>query len=433
MMPNPPRTTGLVVVALAVGLCAFLATTATTSGASRAASVRTCAFTLRIGDVLPFTGDLASYGPNFDRAVKLAVSVQNAALKKLHLSSKIKVTLVDSQDGQTQATASVEAATKEVKSEHVNVVIGEMSSSATIPMAQSVTIPNHVVQISPTASAPQLSSIKDNGYLWSVYPLDTLESKVLALATVQAFGKGATINVGSRNDASGQAVRRLFVARYKKLGGKIGVNISWNPDQSTFDTEAQQLVRGDPKGWVIIDFPVTFQKFLPSLVRTGRWTVGKTLTTDAMRDGSFLNGLGSVVNGLRGTAASTAGGPAGKAFHALWNRNVRGAKPYTGFEGTAFDAANVAFLAAMRACSASPPKIRNNLIAVSGPPGPKVTFRQMTRAIKLLRAGKDVNYEGAFSPVDFDRSGGISSAVYELWRNNGGGNISTLRTITCCG
>jgi branched-chain amino acid transport system substrate-binding protein len=429
-MPNPRRATGLVVVAVVVGLSAFLATTATTSGASRDAAARKCAFNLRIGDVLPFTGDLAAYGANLDRAVKLAVSVQNAALKKLRLSSKIKVSLVDSQDGQTQATASVEAATKEVKSEHVDVVIGEMASSATIPMAQSVTIPNHVVQISPTSSAPQLSAIRDNGYLWRVYPSDTLQGKVLALAARQAFGKGATINVGSRNDAFGQALRKLFVAGYKKLGGKIGVNIAWNPDQSTFDTEAQQLVRGSPKGWVIIDFPATFQKFLPSLVRTGRWSAAKTLMTEALRDGSFLGGLGSVVNGLRGTAASSAGGPAGKAFHALWNKNVHGAKPYTGFEGTAFDAANVAFLAAMRACSASPPKIRNNLIAVSGPPGPKVTFTQMGRAIKLLLARKDINYEGAFSPVDFDRNGDISSAVYEIWKYNGGGNISTLRTVT---
>jgi hypothetical protein len=130
-----------------------------------------------------------------------------------------------------------------------------------------------------------------------------------------------------------------------------------------------------------------------------------------MRDGSFLGGLGSVVDGLRGTAASSAGGPA-VGVHALWNRNVYGAKPYTGFEGTAFDAANVAFLAVMRACSASPPEIRNNLIAVSGPPGPAVTFRQM-RAINPLRAGKDVDYEGAFGPVDFDRSGDVGSTLHE--------------------
>ena len=42
-------------------------------------------------------------------------------------------------------------------------IIGEMASGATIPMAQSVTIPNEVVQISPTSSAPQITTIKDNG------------------------------------------------------------------------------------------------------------------------------------------------------------------------------------------------------------------------------------------------------------------------------
>src|SRR5436853_5968075 len=110
----------------AAGLAAATATRA--SGTPAATAAKSCSFQLRIGDVLPFTGDLAAYGANLDRAVKLAVSVQNAALKKLHLNSRIKSTLVDSEDGQTQAAASVEAATKEVKSEHVNVVIGEMAS-----------------------------------------------------------------------------------------------------------------------------------------------------------------------------------------------------------------------------------------------------------------------------------------------------------------
>ena len=68
-------------------------------------------------------------------------------------------------------------------------------------MAQSVAIPNKIVQISPTSSAPQLTSIKDNGYLWRVYPSDALQGKVLAQAAADAFGKGATLNVGARNDA----------------------------------------------------------------------------------------------------------------------------------------------------------------------------------------------------------------------------------------
>jgi ABC-type branched-subunit amino acid transport system substrate-binding protein len=419
------RKTATAALALLVagGLAAATGTSATRTAA------KSCSFELRIGDVLPFTGDLAAYGANLDRAVKLAVGLQNAALKSAGVGKQISVKLVASEDGQTQASASVEAATKLVKSDKVQVIIGEMASSATIPMAQSVTIPNKIVQISPTSSAPQITTIKDGGYLWRTYPSDALQGKVLAQAAVEAFGKGATLNVGARNDAFGTALRQLFVAQWQKLGGKVGVDIAWNPEQASFDSEAQQLADGSPAGWVIIDFPDTFQKFLPSLVRTGKWSADKTLMTEALRNTDVLSKLGDPVNGLRGTAASAAGGPAGKAFAALWKASVKGAKPYTGFEGTAFDAANVAFLAALKGCSSAPPKIKANLRAVSGPPGTKVTFKSLKKAVKLLLAHKDVDYEGAFSPVDFDANGDIGSAVFEIWKYESGA-ISTLKTIT---
>jgi branched-chain amino acid transport system substrate-binding protein len=329
---------------------------------------------------------------------------------------------VASEDGQTQASASVEAATKLVKTDKANVVIGEMASTATIP--------NRIVQISPTSSAPQLTTIKDNGYLWRTYPSDALQGKVLAQAAVDAFGRGAVVNVGARNDAFGTALLSLFKSEYVKRGGKIGASVSWNPSQPTFDTEAGRLVAGSPKGFVIIDFPDTFEKFAPSLVRSGKWSASQTLMTEAMRNGDVLKKIGAPVDGLRGTAASAAGGPAGKAFATYWKRHVRGAKPYTSFEGTALDAANVAFLAAVKACSAAPAKIKANLRSVSGAPGTKVNFLTLGRAVRLLRSGKDVDYEGAFSPVDFDARGDIGSAVFELWRNAGNGNITTLKTIT---
>jgi ABC-type branched-subunit amino acid transport system substrate-binding protein len=414
----------------AVTLAAVGAATVLAATASTAAPSAGCSFTLRIGDVLPFTGGLAAYGGNMDKAVKLAVGLQNAALKKAGMSQRIKVVLVDSQDGQTQAAAAVEAAKKEV-GEHVDVIIGEMASGATIPMAQSVTIPNHVVLISPTASAPQLTQLAGGkGWVWRTYPSDTLQGKVLAEAALQKYGKGATINVGARNDAFGTALEQLFVAQWKKLGGKVGVDMSWNPDQPTYDTEAGQLVSGNPAGFVIIDFPQTFVKFAPSLVRTGKWQASKTLMTEALKDGPTLDGIGQPALGLSGTAASAAGGPAGAAFHALWNKAVKGAQPYTGFEGTAFDAANVAFLAALKSCSASPAKLKNNLVSVSGSPGTKVTFKQLGTAISLLLRHKEIDYEGAFSPVDFSPNGDISSAVYEIWRYDGSSKFSTLKTFT---
>jgi ABC-type branched-subunit amino acid transport system substrate-binding protein len=419
----------------AVGAAAVVAVVAATvvsaspaSTATTATSPSKCSFQLKIGDVLPFTGDLAAYGPNLDRAVKLAVTLDNRALKAAGVTHA-SVKLVGSEDGQGSATAASEAATKLIKSNGANVIIGEMASGATIPMAQSVTIPDGVVLISPTSSDPAITSLKDNGLVFRTYPSDTLQGKVLGDAALDAFGKGSTINVGGRNDAFGTALLKLFVAKWTALGGKVGQQVQWNPDQANFDTEAGQLVSGSPAGWVIIDFPTTFEKFVPSLVRTGKWSASKTLMTEAMRNVDELNKVGDPANGLRGTAASAAGGPAGKAFAALWKATVKGAKSFTGFEGTSFDAANVAFLAAVKGCSAAPSKVKTNLRPVSGPPGTKVTYQSLTKAVKLLLAGKDVNYEGAFSPVDFDANGDIGSAVFEIWQYSNK-QITTLKTIT---
>ena len=48
---------------------------------------------------------------------------------------------------------------------------------------------------------------------------------------------------------------------------------------------------------------------------------------------------------------------------------------------------------------------------ISGRPGLKVTFQNLAAGVKAAAAGKDINYEGAFSPVDFDAKGDIGSAV----------------------
>jgi branched-chain amino acid transport system substrate-binding protein len=418
--------------ALAAVVVAGVSVAGATTSAARptAETARACNFELRIGTVLPFTGDLSAFGPNMDRAVKLAVDIQNANLRRLGLSSRISSVVVASEDGQTQARASVEAATKLVKTDRVNVVIGEMASSATIPMAQSVTIPNRVVTISPTSSAPQITAIRDRGYLWRVYPSDYLQGRVLAQAAIDAFGRGRAVNVGSRNDAFGNALRNLFVREFRSRGGRVGVNFAWNPSQPNFDGEAQRLVGGDPAGWVIIDFPDTFQKMVPSLFRTGEWSATRTLMTEALRNADALKKVERAVKGLRGTAATSSGAPARASFDRLWKQQVKGGDAYTGFEGTAFDAANLAFLAAVRACSSRPAAIKSRLRSVSAPPGRKVTYREMGTAIKLAMAGRDINYEGAWGPIDFDANGDPGSAVYEIWRYTGGDRIVTVKTIT---
>jgi branched-chain amino acid transport system substrate-binding protein len=417
-------------VTLAVALFAIvaLAAGASASGTHRAA---TPSFQLRIGAILPLTGDLGSVGPSINASTQLAVDTINQALAQDGLSNSISVDLVDTQDDQTATQPAIEAATKEVKVDKVDVIIGTMSSTSTIAMAQAVTIPNDIVVISPTASAPQITDLKDGNTVWRILPSDDFQGRALATAAATAFGKHATINVGARNDDFGSALQSIFVKTWKAQGGKVGQVVSWDPNGTTFDTEAQKLVSGNPNGWVIIDYPATFAKVGPALIRTGKWSPSKTLMTDVMSIPASLKQVGQQATvGLRGTAPASLStslsqvGAFAKLFKAKESKF-----PVTGYEGTSFDAVMLAFLAAVRGHSANPSAIKANLRSVSGPPGIKVTYLQLARAIKLILAGKQIDYQGVFGPVNYDSHGDVGSALFKIWKYNGK-TVTTLKTFT---
>ena len=305
-----------------------------------------------------------------------------------------------------------------------------MASSATIPMAQSVTIPNNVVLVSPTSSAPQISDLKDKGLVFRAYPSDALQSKVLAAAAPTKFGRGAKLNVGARNDAFGAALQSLFVAEWKRLGGSIGASVSWNPDQANFDTDAAKFVDGDPAGWILIDFPDTFEKFAPSLVRSGKWSATKTLGIEALRNAETLDKIGDPVKGLSGSAGSAAGGPGRQGVRGVLEEERQGGEGVHRFRRHG-----------VRRGDDRLPRRRTRLLVVAREDQgeyargvraarAEVTFLNLAAGVKAAASGKDINYEGTFSPVDFDQNGDIGSAVYEIWQYDGGGKITTLRTIT---
>jgi branched-chain amino acid transport system substrate-binding protein len=422
------RVLALIVLALAVAGCGGddddEAAAPETTAAGGAPS-----FELRIGPVLPLTGDLASFGPSQGEAAQVAAEQIRKALAAKNLSD-VKVTLLPVEDDGGKSQAGVEAATKLVQTDDVDVVLGTMASSVTIPMAQSVAIPNKVVQITPTSTAPEITDLADDGYVWRILSSDTLQGSALVDAVADAFGNDATINVGARNDAFGTALKKLFEDGWKDQGGKIGASVTWNPEAATFDTEARQLAGGTPDGWVIIDFPETFAKVGPALVRAGGWDPAKTFMTEAMRNADELKKIGKqATNGLRGTAPTSEDAPARDAFDTLFKQEAKQGTPLTGFEGASFDAVMLAFLAALDAGSSDPPEIAGALQAVSGPPGTKYTFEQLDQAIQDLVDGKDIDYEGAWGPIDYDDKGDPGSAIYEVWKFDGS-EVSTVKTFT---
>lgn len=384
-------------------------------------------FDLTIGSLLPLTGDLAAFGPSLADAVVIAVDQMNAALEEAGVTG-VTVTLAATEDSQTAQQPGVEAATKLAQTDEVDVIIGAMASNVTIAVAESVAIPDGIVLITPTSTAPGITGLEDDNLVYRILSDDNLQGEALGDAVFDEFGAGATVNVGARNDAFGTALKDLFEGRFTELGGEIGESIVWNPDAPTFDTEAQQLVSGDPDGWVIIDFPETFARFGPSLIRTGSWDPTRTFMTEAMRNAESLTEIGAeALTGLRGTAPTSVGAPARDPFDELFEQNSD-LEP-TGFEGSSFDATLLASLAAVEAGSSDPTDIAQHLQSVSGPGGNRHTYESLDDAVTALINGEEIDYEGAWGPINFDENGDPDSAVYEVWQFDGM-EVRTLNTFT---
>jgi branched-chain amino acid transport system substrate-binding protein len=229
-----------------------------------------------------------------------------------------------------------------------------------------------------------------------------------------------------RNDDYGVGFQSDFTTAWEEAGGTIGESIAWNPDAATFDTEAQALVSGDPDAWLIVDYPETFAKVAPALVRTGDWDPTKTFVTDGLRDATLPEKLGEeATEGLLGTSPTTASNPAAEGFDDVFAANAPAGVERGTFDVNAFDAVIVSFLAALQAGTNDPSVWKDELASVSGPGGTQYAYRDLAQAITDILAGEDIDYEGASGPINFDENGD-PSGIYDEWTFQNG-KIETLQ------
>ena len=326
--------------------------------------------------------------------------------------------MVGAQDTGGNAQQGVEAAKKLVSIDRANIVIGDFFSASTAAVAPAVTIPGKVLQFT-GGTNPSLTKLNTPGQptlLWQPVPADDLQGKVLAQLMGEAFGKDATVNVGIRNDAYGNGLGDVFKAAWTANGGKIGKYVVYNPTQQTYDTEAQQLVDGDPAGWLFVDFCANFVKMVGPLQRTGKWDGAKSFGGDSLTDcGGNAKVPDAAVPGFRSTAANVKSGSSFKAFSDLYLGKVGGTTFNSG-TSEAFDAVFVSFLAAVAEKSDDPTKISPGIVKVTNPPGKDYSFTDLPEVLRLLLAGQPVHFNGAGGGLNFEPGGRVTSSAYDIWQ-----------------
>jgi branched-chain amino acid transport system substrate-binding protein len=375
---------------------------------------------LVIGNSVPLTGDLADFGPPGEKAANIAAAQITDAIAEAGVDHSVKVV---TEDNETNPQAAVQAARKMVDSDGASCITGAWASSDTIPTAQSVSIPDGVLQISPASTSDEITSLDDNGLVNRTSPPDSFQGPTLADAIAADLGsaEGKTVNIGARNDSYGTGLAGTFSDAWESLGGTVGQEVIYDPEQPSYNSEAAQITEGNPDAFVIIDFPETFVKVGPALQRTGAWDPAKAWGTDGLASSDLPADVGAeIVDGMRGTAP---GAPdkdeAATAFDTLYT----GADPVDverqTFDAQQFDATVLCYLAAVSAGSTDGQDMADALIDITAPGGEQLTWQQLPDLINALQNGDDVDYVGASGAIDMNEDGDATAGVYDTYQYKG--------------
>jgi ABC-type branched-subunit amino acid transport system substrate-binding protein len=373
---------------------------------------------VKIGTLLPITGDLAQFGGPMQNAAKLAIEEVNENGGLLGT----EVSLINT-DSQTSEIAAVEAANKLVSLNKVPAVIGAAGSGVSMAIID-VTTGNNVVQISPSNTGPDFTTYNDSDFYFRTCPSDALQGRAMAtLATLENYTTASTFVI---NNAYGVGFEKVFVEEFEKMGGQILNRVKYDPQAAIFDSEISKASEHDPDVIILVSYPETGSAILKAAYEKGIMEKSDWLLSEGLKDDALAGLVGKdpqgkfIIAGIKGTAPDPRkAGPAYETFKEAFV-NAYGEDPTT-FSSNTYDAAAVIALAIEKAGRADGIAIRDNIRAVANPPGEDVT--DIGRALELIREGKDINYQGASGDITFDKNGDITTAYYAQWYIDTNGSV----------
>lgn len=377
---------------------------------------------LRYGVLAGLTGDLAQAGQPWLEAVRIGVENLAEQVEAMGHADRIKISFVGGEDSQGNAQGGIEAARKLVNVDNANIVVGDFFSSVTVAAGQSVFIPEEIINFT-GGTAPSITDLnKSTGatWVWRVAPPDSIQGPVVAKLIADNLGADSTLNVAARNDTYGVGLLDAFKQAWTAGGGSIGIEVIYNPDSPTLDSEAQQIAAGNPDGWFLVSFCDDWGTLKGPLQRTENWDPKKTFGGDALGGCPAPN---ETLAGMRNTRGDVSSGDSNGDWVKLFEERADPNVPFASWTAEAFDTPYIAFLAALKAGSDDTNAIREQLPAVTGEPGTKCSFVTLKDCVDAVLAGEEIDFEGASGAIAFDEFGDPSIVTYVILESKGDGAI----------
>jgi branched-chain amino acid transport system substrate-binding protein len=384
---------------------------------------------VKIGALVPLTGALSEFGKGF------RLSGDLAAEQLAEAGFPIEIRYADTE---TSAIPGVEAARTLVNVEKVVAIIGAAASGVTIPVAESVTIPNQIPQISNASTSPLITYLPaDQGkdFLFRTAPSDALQGIVLGqIAADEGYKAAAVLYV---NNPYGQGLLDEFTKSFEAHGGKVVAAVPHDEKPApTYVTELRQIMQSKPDVMLALGYPGQATVYLKEFFEAGYAKTTDLLFCDGTKSVEMPEALGPEnLAGFMGTAAGSVSGESLTNFQNDYKAMYGDLPPLPDMD-TFYDGIVLASLAAAATRYADLPltgvNVRDKLREVAGPPGEVVVagVDGLKKAIQLLKDGKDINYEGVAGSQDFDENGDVVTPI-DIWKYiPNEPYIETVRSVT---
>ena len=361
---------------------------------------------LKVGTLLPATGDLAFLGPPEFAGVDLAVSEIDAAGGVL--GQPVVNEYGDSGDTKTDlASQTVDSHL----SKGVQVIIGAASSGVTFTVIDKITS-NGVLQISPANTAPSLTDYPDNGLYFRTAPSDVLQGAVIAtVASDLGLTSGATI---AREDPYGVGLQDAFVKDFEAAGGTITSALTYDPAAPDFAAEVAEIAATDPEFVQVVGFEET-TKLLQEMIKQGIgpqdvqiFLVDGNISTTAYKD--FPKDT------MTGVIASVPTGDPSVDVEAFNARLLEQDPNLTDFAygAQAYDATILVALAADYAGCADGTAIAAAMPMIANADAGGEACQTYADCLAIIQAGGQPNYDGVTGPLDFNEYGDPKAATIDV-------------------
>ena len=361
--------------------------------------------TLKIGTLLPQTGQLESLGPPMVSGVQMGVQEVNDAGGV----NGAPVELIETDDGTDPDIANT--AVDRLLQEDVDVIIGAAASGVTTAVIDKITGAG-IVECSPSNTGVQFTDYPDEGLYFRTAPPDNLQSQVLADLIVD--DGNADVVVVARSDEYGEGFADFLEQELDGAGASVLDVILYDPEAASFDDVAEDIAAADPEAVALISFDEG-GSVMTAAIEAG---VGpgdlQWYGTDGIQSSTFYENVDpnnpAIVEGIRGTAPSAAPENGEATFQDRFQAFAPGLD--TIYSGHAYDCVVIAALAAAQAGSDASGEIADNIVSVTKK-GTKCSL--YADCIALIEDGENIDYQGAAGPLQFVKAGEPGKGAYDTW------------------